>query len=103
MTVVYVLIGICVLIGVCAIIYLIHSTKCAECGKYFAMKEIERNLVSQFRTTVDVEQKVKDKNGNVTGTYTQAVPATVYVYDCVDRCKHCGFQRKVTRRITVRD
>lgn len=79
------------------------DTKCPKCGKAFGMKEISRKTVGRHATTVDVERKVKNSKGEVVRTYTEAVPATQYFYDCVDECKFCGHRRDVQRNETVRD
>lgn len=80
----------------------IRGTACPKCGKMFAMKEISRERASTSATTVDVERKVRDRNGKVIRTYTEAVPATRFVYDCVDECKYCGRRREVQREYTLR-
>lgn len=79
------------------------TTKCPKCGKAFGMKEISRKTAGRHATTVDVERKAKNSKGEVVRTYTEAVPATQYFYDCVDECKFCGHRRDVRRNETVRD
>ena len=76
---------------------------CPKCGKSFAMKEISRKTVGSRATTMDVERKVKNNKGEVIRTYTESVPATQYIYDCVDECKFCGHRRDVQRQATYRD
>lgn len=80
-----------------------EATKCPECGKRFAMREIERKAESSYATTKDIEQKIRNNKGEITGRYTQTVPATTYIYNCLDQCKYCGFQRYVNRSKTYRD
>lgn len=78
------------------------DTKCPKCGKAFGMKEISRIAVDSRATTIDVERRVKNNKGEVIRTYTESVPATQYIYDCVDECKFCGHRQSVTRDITER-
>ena len=81
----------------------IRKSACPKCGKKFSMKEISRKEISSYATTMDVERKVTNNKGEVIRTYTEAVPATHYTYDCVDECKFCGFRRDVRREATYRD
>ena len=73
------------------------QTSCPKCGKNFAMVEKEDTVLRSFDSTMNVEQPIKDKEGNITGYYTQNVPSIVYVCDCIDECKFCGHQRHVER------
>ena len=81
----------------------VDNTVCPKCGKKFAMNEVSRKTVNSCATTIDIEQKIRNTRGVVTGTYTQPVPATRYVYACVDECKFCKHQQEVTREATYRD
>lgn len=81
----------------------VDMTTCLKCGKKFAMQEVSRKTINSYATTIDVEQKIKNTRGEVTGTYTQTVPATRYIYACVDECKFCTHRREVTREATYRD
>ena len=97
-------IGIVVLILiVVAVFYLIgkraQATRCPRCGKPFAMHEVSRDPspVSSYDTTTHVGLITRDLKGYVTGTDTRVVPANAYVYNCVDECMFCGFQREEQR------
>ena len=79
------------------------ASKCPKCGKTFGMKEISCKTVGSRATTMDVERKVKNNKGEVIRTYTESVPATQYIYDCVDECKFCGHRQEVRREATYRD
>ena len=79
------------------------ASKCPKCGKTFGMKEISCKTVGSRATTMDVERKVKNNKGEVIRTYTESVPATQYIYDCVDECKFCGHRQEVQRQATYRD
>lgn len=79
------------------------DTKCPKCGKKFAMKEISRKTASSRATTIDVERVVRNSRNEVVRRYTEAVPATHYIYDCVDECKFCGHRKEVRREATRRN
>ena len=101
-------IGIIVFILIfAAAVYLVgkraQASRCSRCGKSFAMREVSRDSspVSSYDTTTHVGLITRDLKGYVTGTDTRVVPATAYVYNCVDECKYCGFQKE-EQRIQVR-
>lgn len=101
-------IGIIVFILIfAAAVYLVgkraRETRCPSCGKPFAMREVSRDSspVSSYDTTTHVGLITRDLKGYVTETDTRVVPATAYVYNCVDECKYCGFQKE-EQRIQVR-
>ncbi len=76
-----------------------QATRCPHCGKSFAMREVSRDRTpaSSYETTTHVGLITRDLKGYVTGTDTRVVPATAYVYNCVDECKFCGFQKEEQR------
>ena len=80
-----------------------NAEACPKCGKSFAMKEISRKTVGSRATTMDIKREVKNNKGEVVRTYYEAVPATKYYYDCVDKCKFCGYRRDIQREATYRD
>lgn len=77
--------------------------RCPECHRLSAMKEISRCTIGEYPTTMDVKREVKNRKGEVVRTYYEAVPATRYVYECIDQCKWCGYRRKARRESTTRD
>lgn len=79
------------------------GTSCPKCGKKRALVEISRKTVETYETTMDVEQDIRNEYGERKGSYVQSVPATKYIYECVDECKYCGYQTKVRRQETRRD
>lgn len=81
----------------------IDNTACPKCGKKLSMKEISRKTVATYATTMDIERKVRNNRNEVVRTYTEAVPATRYIYQCVDECKFCGHRQEVRRQSTLRD
>ena len=87
------------------LLYLIKGIieRCPECRCLYAMKEIRRHTVGEHVTTVDVRREVRNRKGEVVRTYYEAVPATRYVYACIDECKYCGYRRNVQRELTCRD
>ena len=76
-----------------------RETRCPSCGKSFAMREVSRDQtpVSVYDTTMHDGMITRDLKGNVTETDTRRVPATAYVYNCVDECRFCGFQKENQR------
>lgn len=76
-----------------------RETRCPSCGKSFAMREVSRDQtpVSVYDTTMHDGMITRDLKGNITETDTRRVPATAYVYNCVDECKFCGFQKEEQR------
>lgn len=97
-------IGIAALILIfAAAFYLIgkraRETRCPRCGRSFAVREVSRDQTpgSVYDTTTHVGLITRDLKGNVTGTDARVVPATAYVYNCVDECKFCGFQKEEQR------
>lgn len=76
-----------------------HATRCPHCGKAFAMGEVRRdpNPASSYDTTTHIGLITRDLRGNITGTDSRVVPARAYVYNCVDECKFCGFQKEEQR------
>ena len=77
----------------------VRETRCPSCGKPFAMREVSRdqNPVSVYDTTMHDGMITRDLKGNITETDTRRVPAMAYVYNCVDECKFCGFQKEEQR------
>lgn len=102
------MIGIFAFVLIFAAFYLIRkraqATRCLRCGKPFAMREVSRDQspVSSYDTTTHIGLITRDLRGNVTDTDTRTVPATAYVYNCVDECKFCGFQKEEQRTLVCR-
>ena len=97
-----------IIIGVYFVVSLLingygRSTSCPECKKAFALVEVKRDIAGSYRSSMDVERTVRDREGHVIRRYTEAVPATQYVYDCEDKCKYCGHVVNVTRGEKVRN
>jgi hypothetical protein len=97
-----ILVVVIFIVGLC-IKCAIDNTACPQCGKKFAMKEISRQLVGSRATTMDVTRRVKNSKGEVIRTYTEAVLATLYTYDCIDECRFCGHRQEVRREKKERD
>ena len=93
---------IAALIGFLFIKKAIDKTACPKCSKKFSMKEISRETIHTFDTTMDVEHTIRNKKGEMTGSYTQTVPATKYIYKCIDECRFCGYQQEIQRQATYR-
>lgn len=93
----------CMVIAIMVAMLIVRAGACPECRRAFAMKEISSHLIDEYRTTVDVQRTVKNGKGEVIRRYTEAVPATKCVYDCVDECRYCKYQRNVTRQQILQD
>ncbi|MBQ3135460.1 MAG: hypothetical protein IJB75_06585 [Oscillospiraceae bacterium] len=74
-----------------------QGSRCPHCGKAFAMREVSRNSVSSYETTTHVGLITRDLKGYVTGNDTRIVPARAHIYNCVDACRFCGFQKEEQR------
>ncbi len=96
---------ISVFLGIIAIIVwlIIDSKTCPKCKKMFAMHQISKQVINKYPTTMDVKQEIRDKNGKYAGSYKQAVPATVYVFEIVRACKKCNCVRRATHQRVYRD
>ena len=79
-----------------------NCEKCEKCGKAFSMHEISKKSIGSFETTMDVTRQVKNSTGETISTYEESVPATCYIYECIDECKYCGYQKIVKRNKTYR-
>ncbi len=106
-------IGVWILVGATGIVFLyciwfiikkpIDHSLCPRCGKAFSMKETSRKIISSYATTMKIQQQIKNASGEVVGTCKQTVPATRYLYDCVDECIFCGHRREVRRKAKYND
>ena len=76
-----------------------QETRCPRCRKSFAMREVSRETspVSSYDTTTHVGLLTRDLRGNITETDSRVVPATAYIYNCVDECRFCGCQKETQR------
>lgn len=76
-----------------------RATRCPSCGKAFAMRQISREEIpdSDYDTTTYEGLFEMDLKGNVTASDALVVPATAHIYNCVDECRVCGFQKEVQR------
>ena len=94
---------IAILVIGCIVFFKGLSSRCPKCKKLFAMQEIQRQLTGTRATTIDVDQNIKNRYGETTGKYTQAVPATEYYYDVLRECRCCGARYRYNERKTTRD
>ena len=63
---------------------IIDDLTCPKCAQKFSMREISRETVATYATTIDVERTVRNNRNEIIRRYTEAVPATKYVYLCVE-------------------
>lgn len=54
------------------------------------MQEVSRKVVDKEQTTKKVVRKLKDDQGKVLQTVDDYIPATVYTYEVLEKCKYCG-------------
>ena len=86
-----------IIIVVVLVIVAIFSTRCPKCKKFFAMKEIERNLISEEKISKMENHKTYNKKGEVTGSHDVRVYGTRKTYDVKYVCKKCG-DTKIERK-----
>lgn len=83
-------------ISFCLIYFVVgKKSKCTSCKKPFSLKQTGQEIVSKENVSVLVENKIRNRNGDVTGTSEQYVPGIRTTYKVYYTCKHCG---KVTYR-----
>jgi hypothetical protein len=91
-----------VIAGALYIVYMLYLAirdKCPSCDKLNGLKYVSRTLVREDNISVLVENRIKDKAGNVIRTNEQYVPGVRKVYEYAFRCSHCEYveKRTVTR------
>ena len=78
-------------ISFCLIYFVVgKKSKCPSCKKPFSLKQTGQEIVSKENVSVLVENKTRDRNGEVTGTSEQYVPGIRTTYKVYYTCKHCG-------------
>lgn len=65
-------------------------SRCPYCNQFFALKEMDTKAVGSEDIYVSVENKIKNINGEVTGTQEQHVPGKRIKYQRNFICKKCG-------------
>ena len=82
-----------------------QKTKCPHCGKGFAMREVRRDdtPVSHHKITAKTGIYTSDMKGNYINADAQYVPATEFVYRCVDACRFCNFEKEELRTEVRKD
>lgn len=78
-------------ISFCLIYFVVgKKSKCSACKKPFSLKETNREIMSKENVSVLVENKTRNRNGEVTGTTEQYVPGIRTTYKITYTCKRCG-------------
>lgn len=78
-------------ISFCLIYFVVgKKSKCSACKKPFSLKETNRDIISKENVSVLVENKTRNRNGDVTGTTEQYVPGIRTTYKITYTCKRCG-------------
>ena len=69
------------------------TSRCPNCKKRHAMKEIGRTLVDIRDSTERVDKSYYDPQTRMKEYYTDIVDATVLKYDVVQECQYCGYRK----------
>ena len=83
-------IGICVVIALIAYYLQGRKKRCPSCKKLFALQKVEEKVVSEEEVYVLMNNNVRNKDGEITGTVEQRVPGIRRTFDEEFVCKHCG-------------
>lgn len=67
--------------------------KCSECGKIFAMKRLEKNLVKEENIEVIETLTQPNPKGEIQTMVERFVPGELKVYEIVYKCRFCGTQK----------
>lgn len=90
---------ICCLASFAMITFVVCRDKiCPICKKPFALKETSKEVISKENISVQIENKIRNREGKVTGTAEQYVPGIKTTYNVYYTCRFCG---KVTCRTFV--
>jgi DNA-directed RNA polymerase subunit RPC12/RpoP len=73
------------------------SSKCAACGKWFALQEQGRTLTGTRATTRTESREIRNQEGEVVGTTDVDVPAVEREFRVSYRCKNCGHTQAKTK------
>lgn len=92
------------IIGTCLVIIFIlyvRSTRCKKCGRYYAYREEETELIGVKDVNVIMEVKDYDIRHHAVGTHEQYIPGEERTYRTHYRCRYCGnaFYRNSSRKI----
>lgn len=78
-------------ISFCLIYFVVgKKSKCSSCKKPFALKKTGQEIVSKENVSVLVENKTRNRDGDVIGTSEQYVPGIRTTYKVYYTCKYCG-------------
>ncbi len=67
--------------------------KCLECGRLFAMKKVEKNLVKQEKTQILETLTEPNLKGEMQIKSERFVPAEIKIYEIIYKCRFCGEQK----------
>lgn len=76
------------------IVYRRYKRKCKECGRWYAMKITDEEVVD--RVSASVKKTIKEKNGQgeIIKTKEIYIPATKTKYLVTETCKYCGHEKR---------
>lgn len=75
-----------------AIIWLIVGSinKCPHCKEPFGLQKVASRFVGSVQTTMNVQKKVRDRQGRIIASIDDYVPATRNDYINTYKCMYCG-------------
>ena len=71
-----------------------YKNKCKACGRWYAMKITDEEVVDRVRASVKKTTKERNSKGEVIRTNEVYIPATKTKYLVTEICKHCGHEEK---------
>lgn len=76
------------------IVYRRYKGKCKACGRWYAMKISDEEVVDRVNASVKKTTKERNSKGEVIRTNEVYIPATKTKYLITETCKHCGHEEK---------
>jgi hypothetical protein len=73
------------------------SKRCDDCGKWFAMVEVEAVEISRENYSEKKKVPIKNSKGETIGSTVTYIPRARITYACIDKCKYCGFEVRINR------
>lgn len=76
------------------IIYERYKGKCKDCGRWYAMKITDEEVVDRIPASIKKTLKEKNGKGEILKTTEVYIPATKTKYLVTETCKYCGHEKK---------
>lgn len=80
-----------------------YSSKCPDCGKWFALDEKGKVIIDEQKTSVKKDLKDKNSKGEVIRTREIYIPGTKYTYLVTSICSKCQSQFEHKEYKTIED